>query len=267
MGARRGDDSLPPAYLFGNSGTASRRLKVLADVFAESSRPFLSEATRERPCFAVDIGCGPGYTTRLAAEMLGPLRTVGIDSSEAFIEEARRSGGVRVSYMVHDAATIPFPVGPADLIYARFVATHLIDPEAVIDRWASQLVQGGLLLLDEVDSITTSNDVLSHYLDMVSSVLAHDGKTLCVGPALSEMRLTGLKTRADGVRRLRVQDRQAATMFRLNLETWRSHPFAAGTYGDGALRLLADELEAQGCVPGDESGIEWGMRQIVLERA
>ena len=267
MGARRGYDSRPPAYLFGDSGTASHRLKVLADVFAESSRSFLSEATRERPCFAVDIGCGPGYTTRLAAEVLGPLRTVGIDSSEAFIEEARRSGGCRVSYMVHDASTVPFPVGPADVIYARFVATHLVDPETAVGRWGSQLVQGGLLLLDEVDSITTSNDVLSRYLDMLAPLLAHEGKTLCVGPALSGMRLPGLKTSVDRVRRLRVQNRQAAAMFRLNLETWRSHPFAVERYGADALRLLAEELEGEASDTGGESGIEWGMRQIVLERA
>ena len=245
---------------------ASHRLKVLADVFAEASRPFLSEAARGKPTLAVDVGCGPGYTTLLAAEVLKPLRMVGIDSSEAFIEEARRSGVGSVSFMVHDASTVPFPVGPADLIYARFVATHLADPEAVIGRWASQLVQGGLLLLDEVDSITTSNDVLSRYLDMVSAVLAHDGKTLCVGPSLSGMRLPGLNTRMDGVRRLRVQDRKAATMFRLNLETWRSHPFATETYG-GALPLLADELEAMSRDTSGGSRIEWGMRQIVLERA
>ena len=267
MLARRVDESRPPAYLFGDSSTASHRLHVLAGVFAESSRPFLSEAGRRWLAFAVDIGCGPGYTTRLVADVLKPLHTVGLDSSDAFIEEARRSGGGRVSYLVHDAATVPFPVGPADLIYARFVATHLVDPEAVIGRWAFELVQGGLLLLDEVDSITTSNDVLSRYLDMVSSVLAHDGKTLCVGPALSEMRLDGLKTRADRVRRLRVQDRLAATMFRLNLETWWTHPFASETYGEGALHRLANELEAESFAPAGQSSIEWGMRQIVLERA
>ena len=126
---------------------------------------------------------------------------------------------------------------------------------------------GRLLLLDEVDSIATSNGVLSRYLEMVSAVLAHDGKTLCVGPALSGMRVTGLRARADEVRRLRVQDRVAAAMFRLNLEAWRSHPFASGTYGAGALDLLADELEAEAKRPGGEFGIEWGMRQIVLERA
>ena len=261
------DDSRPPAYLFGDSGTASHRLKVLASVFDESSRPFLSEAGPMRPCFAVDIGCGPGYTTNLVAGVLQPLRTVGIDSSEAFIEEARRSGGDRVSYMVHDASTVPFPVGPADVIYARFVATHLVDPEATVGRWGSQLVQGGLLLLDEVDSITTSNDVLSRYLDMLTPLLAHEGKTLCVGPVLSGMRLPGLKTSVDGVRRLRVQNRQAAAMFRLNLKTWRSHPFAVERYGADALRLLADELEVEARDTAGRSGIEWGMRQIVLERA
>ena len=120
VAARHGAGSRPPRYLFGDSDVASHRLRVLSEVFAESSRRFLSAAAPGQPNLAVDIGCGPGYTTRLVADVLRPLRTVGIDSSEAFIAEARRAGGSDVSYLVHDAAAVPFPVGPADLIYARF---------------------------------------------------------------------------------------------------------------------------------------------------
>ncbi len=268
VAARQGAGSGPPRYLFGDSDVAAHRLRVLAEVFAESSRRFLRAAAPDRPGLAVDVGCGPGYTTRLVADVLRPLRTVGIDRSEAFTTEARRvGGGGNVSYLVHDAAAVPFPVGPADLIYARFVATHLRDPAATIRSWATQLVPGSRLLLDEVDSISTANRVLSRYLTILTALLDHQGNSLYVGPTLSNVAAPGLlRSKIDTVRRLRVPDRRAATMFRLNLETWRDHPFVADTYGADAIRRLAGELEAEACVADAASTTEWGMRQIAFER-
>ena len=266
VAARQGAGSRPPRYLFGDSDVASHRLRVLSEVFAESSRRFLSAAAPGQPNLAIDIGCGPGYTTRLVADVLRPLRTAGIDHSEAFIAEARRTGG-NVSYLVHDVATVPFPVGPADLIYARFVATHLRDPAATIRSWATQLVPRGRLLLDETDSISTANRVLSRYLTITTALLDHQSNTLYVGPTLSNVAAPGLlRSKIDTVRRLRVPDRRAATMFRLNLETWRDHPFVADTYGADAIRRLAAELEAEAGAADAAATTEWGMRQIAFER-
>ena len=267
MTARQGAGSRLPRYLFGDSDVASHRLHVLSEVFAESSRRFLRAAAPDRLGLAVDVGCGPGYTTRLVADVLRPLRTVGIDRSEAFITEARRAGGGNVSYLVHDAAAVPFPVGPADLIYARFVATHLRDPAATIRSWATQLVPRGRLLLDETDSISTANRVLSRYLTITTALLDHQSNTLYVGPTLSNVAAPGLlRSKIDTVRRLRVPDRRAATMFRLNLETWRDHPFVADTYGADAIRRLAAELEAEAGAADAAATTEWGMRQIAFER-
>ena len=267
VAARQGAGSRPPRYLFGDSDVASHRLRVLSEVFAESSRRFLRAAAPREPTLAVDVGCGPGYTTRLVADVLRPLRTVGIDRSEAFIAEAQRAGDSDVSYLVHDAAAVPFPVGPADLIYARFVATHLRDPTATIRGWATQLVPGGRLLLDEVDSISTANRVLSRYLTILAALLAHQGNSLYVGSTLSNIAAPGpLRSKIDTVRRLRVPDSRAATMFRLNLETWRDHPFVADTYGADAIRRLADKLRAEAGAAGAASTTEWEMRQIAFER-
>ena len=268
VAARQGAGSRPPRYLFGDSDVASHRLRVLSEVFAESSQRFLRAAVPANPGLAVDIGCGPGYTTRLIADVLRPLRTVGIDRSEAFITEAQRAGDSDVSYLVHDAASIPFPVGPADLIYARFVATHLRDPATAIRGWAAQLAPGGLLLLDEVEAISTTNRVLSRYLTILTALLDHQGNSLYVGPALSNIAAPGLlRSKIDTVRRLRVPDRRAATMFRLNLETWQDHPFVADTYGGAAIRRLADGLEAEAGASGAAATTAWGMRQIAFERA
>ena len=253
-------------YLFGDNGKSAYRLRLLHKVFAESSRAFLSESAPRGSNLAVDIGCGPGHTTRLIYATLKPLTMVGIDSSEALIAEARRyTDGEQ--YVVHDATVLPFPVGLADILHARFVVTHLEDPAAVIEAWALQITEGGLLLLDEVEMITTSNEVLSKYLNILDSLMSHEGRALYVGLTLSSIQTPSqLEIRRNHVRRLRVQDRHAAAMFRLNLEAWRDRQFIIDTYGAAAVRHLADELEVMARNSKMASTIEWRMRQIVFKR-
>lgn len=135
--------SSPVEYLFGDSDTAANRLRLLQDVFAESSRALLSESVTCRPNLVVDIGCGLGHTTHLVNATLNPRRIIGIDSSESIIAEARTRSD-HEQYLVHDATIIPFPAEPADVLYARFVVSHLQDPVDVLGAWANQLVEGGL---------------------------------------------------------------------------------------------------------------------------
>jgi hypothetical protein len=48
-----------PQYLFGDDDTAARRLQLLAQVFAESTRSFLrNTAGSGRIPLALDLGCG-----------------------------------------------------------------------------------------------------------------------------------------------------------------------------------------------------------------
>ena len=106
-------------YLFGDAPLAARRLKVLAEVFAESTQPFLLISAEAEPGVVVDIGCGPGYSTHLLAKSFKQARVVGLDNSESYISLARETRSDRVSFALHDVTKVPFPVTPADLLYCR----------------------------------------------------------------------------------------------------------------------------------------------------
>jgi SAM-dependent methyltransferase len=58
---------------------------VVSEVFDPTSEAFVSETVRNRPGLALDLGCGPGFTTRLLSRIARPERTVGVDRSEAFL--------------------------------------------------------------------------------------------------------------------------------------------------------------------------------------
>ena len=256
-------------YLFGDSLTAQSRLDILACTFEPPTRAVLSDFNPTDMNLAVDLGCGPGHTTRLIAESLPFQRVVGLDKSPNFINIASSMESNRVSYFQHDVSVTPFPVSPADLIFCRFLVTHLPAPDQVLDRWASQLSRRGALLLEEVHWIHTRNPLLESYLSALDRVMDAMGVALYAGARLPELiNGTSLKIIADNTRRLAVSNRDAAAMFSMNIHSWgASHP-AISLYGSDLLRSLHHDLEDMTAnSPDTLSEIEWGMRQMVLEPA
>jgi trans-aconitate methyltransferase len=160
------------SYAFTHTELARQRLAVLADVYARSTSDFLRACVTQVPNLVIDLGCGPGHTTRLLAEVLQAEQAIGLDISPDFIAFAQQNATPRVSFLTHDITSVPFPVGPADLLYCRFLLTHLQHPQTVLARWATQLRPGQLLLIEEVEWIHTQHELFSRYLTIIEAMLA-----------------------------------------------------------------------------------------------
>jgi trans-aconitate 2-methyltransferase len=253
------------SYTFGDSGRAAERLALVARVFEPASRAFLSEAALPSVPLALDLGCGPGYTTERIASALAPVRCVGLDASPAYVETARRRAPRGCEFMCHDVLALPYPTGPADLIYARFLVTHLADPAAALAGFASQLAPGGRLLLDEVEWIRSDGAAFARYLELVEAVLASQAQCLFVGPRLASLVEHG-RVRTSRVRELAVDPRDAAGMFSLNWETLREHAAVAARTTASQRDALAEELAALRDGAAHAPPITWGMRQVWIER-
>ncbi len=256
------------SYAFGDNDLAVERLAKVAELFASSSARFLGASVAFPVNLAVDLGCGSGHTTRLLASTVSPARTVGLDASAGMVEVAGGEGdrGVALEYLRHDVTAVPFPVGPADLVYARLLLSHLTDPGEVLAAWATQLGPGGLLLLDEVEWISTDEPALATYLEVVAELLERRGHRLCTGPLLEALPdPPGLRRQASAVATLSPGVRRAAAMFGLNLRVWGGDPYVRAHHG-GLPERLGAELAGLVAAP-DRDGITWGMRQIVYRSA
>src|SRR6266545_3283680 len=80
----------------------------------------------------LEVGCGPGHlSTRLARR---GVAVMGVDLDPAMVERARanaarRSDNGRVpSFVLGDAASLPFPDGSFDLVVSTFSLHHWSDP-------------------------------------------------------------------------------------------------------------------------------------------
>jgi trans-aconitate 2-methyltransferase len=253
-------------YAFGDSDLAARRLQVLGEVFATSTRAFVRTSVSGEPSLVLDLGCGPGYTTHCLAQTLPCGRAVGLDHSEHFISLAQQTATQRVSFHVHDVTQVPFPTGSADLLYCRFLLTHLQDPEAVVARWMDQLRPGGLLLMEETEGIQTEIDAFRTYLQIVEAMLADQSNTLYVGPTLERLASSGrARKRQSQIGCTRAATGRAATMFWLNIQTWKHHPFIQAHYAPGVIQELEEALKGLSGEPNSDVAIEFGLRQLVFE--
>jgi len=169
-----------PTYAFGDDDTAAERLRMLAYIFAPEIKSFLGRVPPD-PGLVIDLGCGPGFTTRLIAETLNARKTVGLDTSQPFLDLAGRQQANGVAFIEHDVTRAPFPTGAADVLFCHLLLPHLADPAAVLRTWASQLRPAGLLLVDEVSDIQTANSTFRAYLDAAERLLQGIGGDLYVG--------------------------------------------------------------------------------------
>lgn len=249
-------------YAFGDSDVAAQRLGLVAQTFETPSRSLLLEVQPQQVDLVIDLGCGPGYSTALLAESLTPRRLVGLDQSESFLAHAH-SSGVKAEWYQHDLTVIPFPVGPADVAYARLVLAHIAQAERVAGNWLSQVVKGGLLLLEEDEDILTEDPILSRYEVMANELVAARGGSLYIGRRLAGLDLPGTEVVLNRVYDHSVPGPSAARLFLMNFGVWRHDQLVVDRYPPDELDQLAEDLAKT--VQGPSSAeVLFRIRQLAL---
>jgi SAM-dependent methyltransferase len=250
-------------YAFGDDRVAAERLALLHRVFGPTSERFVLACAAPGANVVLDLGCGPGHTTRMLSGVLPGARVVGVEQST----ELAGAAGDGIEIVRHDVTTLPFPTPSADVVYARFLLAHLDEPERCVDRWTTLLQPGGRLLLEEVERIDARREVLARYLETVAAVMRDEGHELYIGPRLDRLAPpVGTRVVSSDVREVHPTTGEAAGMFLPNLGIWRTRPAARARADAATYDELRDELTA---LLGSETREEivWHMRQVVIERS
>ena len=97
----------------------------------------------------LDIGCGCGETTILAARAAGSGHALGADFSRIQVAEARRlaaaAGVANARFEVADAQVHPFGAGVFDVVLSSFGVMFFDDPAAAFANLRKALRRGGRL--------------------------------------------------------------------------------------------------------------------------
>jgi len=111
--------------------------------------PLLTSAAIAGGDRVLDVGCGNGQLTRLAARLAGSGGAVGVDLSEPMLHRAResavREGVANVEFVRGDAQVHPFPSASFDVAVSRFGVMFFGDPVAAFANVRRALRPGGRL--------------------------------------------------------------------------------------------------------------------------
>jgi len=252
-------------YSFGDNERAALRLDYLAAAFAPSSRRFLQDAKPDRVELALDLGSGTGATTALLRDVTNAPSVVGYERSANFLAIARRQCP-HLAFRDVDVLAPAYPDRDADLIYSRFLLTHIHRPADVLTTSVQHLRPGGRLLLEETAALFSPVPALSRYYELVEQLQAHHGQETLIGQRLGALAcaVAGIRAAA-ALREIPVSAAVMARLHALNLSTWKTDPFMLDTHGLPALDDLEHELNAI-AAGSDFPGGRCVMAQVCIER-
>ncbi|MEV0808033.1 methyltransferase domain-containing protein [Micromonospora sp. NPDC050200] len=125
----------------------------------------------------LDVGCGNGQLTRLAARRAGDGHAAGIDLSAPMLDRARAGAAEgqvdNVRFIRGDAQVHPLPDAAFDVVLSRFGVMFFADPVAAFGNLARALRPGGRLAFVCLDDLRHSD--LGRVLAALVARLPHPG--------------------------------------------------------------------------------------------
>lgn len=142
-------------YPLGYSEQEARRLADQGALLEGLTEDLLRRAGLAHGMRVLDIGCGVGDVSLLAARIVGKGGTVlGVDRASSSVETARQRvaalGVTNVRFAEADVIAFE-PDGKFDAIVGRLVLLYLPDPATVLRRLSRQLRPGGIITFQEYD--------------------------------------------------------------------------------------------------------------------
>jgi len=142
------------AYLLGHADTEIQRLLLQGRLYNDHTEHALRLAGVQPGMRVLDVGCGPGDVSFVAARLVGSTGTVlGVDASSDVVEFARARAAERgLSTVKFEHTTIAdIAVDEVDAVIGRLILMHLPDPISTLRQFAGLVRPGGLIAFCEFD--------------------------------------------------------------------------------------------------------------------
>ncbi|WP_217140789.1 class I SAM-dependent methyltransferase [Streptomyces sp. AC627_RSS907] len=142
-------------YILGRSPRETHRLDLQSRLYAAHSAHLLRLAGLRPGMRVVDVGCGTGELTRIAARIVGPSgQVIGVDRDPdmlAVAEGAMARAGL--SHMTFRQDVLPELSldRPVDALVGRLIVMHLDSPADAVRRMARHVRPGGVVTFQDLN--------------------------------------------------------------------------------------------------------------------
>jgi len=190
-------------YAIGGGRQGKERLKLLAAVMLPTTSRLLGDVGLRTGMNCLDVACGGGDVTLYLARQVGPHgKVIGTDADAEIIALARQDAAAgkvdNVEFRVADAQECA-GAGQQDLVYARFILTHLSAPARCVDAMVEASRRGGIVVVEDIDFSGSFCHphcaAYQRYTDLYRQVVKRRGGDPNIGPKVPGMlRRAGLQS-------------------------------------------------------------------------
>lgn len=180
-------------YAIGGGKEGKERLQLISQVLLPTTSQLLNTVGLKTGMKCLDVGCGGGHVTLLLAKLVGPQgKVVGTDSDGQILALARQDAE-KVSNVEFRQADVSIYQDEEkyDLVYARFVLTHLGEPEKGLEAMVRACRPNGMIVVEDIDftgSFCYPHSVAyQRYTELYQQVIYRRGGDPNIGPKLPGM--------------------------------------------------------------------------------
>jgi ubiquinone/menaquinone biosynthesis C-methylase UbiE len=251
-----------PVYALGHSEQELARLERQGEIFAAETREVLSRAGLASGMAVLDVGCGVGDVSLVAAEIVGPTGSVlGIDRATSALPLAEaRAGRYGYNWLAFREGNLYTfrPERTFDAVVGRFILMHVADPVGAIRRLGGFMNSGGAIAFLEMDidqaGAIPEIPLLRQCIGWITATYRRVGAEPNMGSQLySTYRAAGLSPSLTGMTRIASADDMA--VFAFAAQTLASlmpkiEEYGVATAGEIDVPTLAERLHLA-AVAGD----------------
>jgi SAM-dependent methyltransferase len=185
----------PNRYAMRGGKEGKKRLDVLARVMLPPTVQLLERVALTRGMQCLDAGCGGGHVALLMAEMVGPEgQVIGTDEDGEILvlarEEAQAANLANVQFQQLDACAGVWH-NKFDLVYARFLLSHLNKPENCLAEMLEACRPGGTIAIEDTDFSGSfcypTCAAYDRYAELYQKLVQRRGGDSNIGPKLPAM--------------------------------------------------------------------------------
>lgn len=242
------DDS--DAYVLRGGDQGAERLRLLARVKWPTTRALLRRVGLRPGMRCLDVGCGGGAVTLKLARWVGTAgQAVGVDLDERCLELARQEAarkGLPAAFRregVYDLSE----EGAYDLVYSRFLLTHVPKPVRAVECLAGAARPGGLVAVEDIEFAAhfchPACPAFDRYVSLYRQAVRRRGGDPDIGPRLVDL-LMDAKLKDVGVAVVQPAYRRGPgkRIAQVTMEHVREAVVTAGLASDGEVDAVVADL-------------------------